>query len=88
MKLILAIVRDIDNDHVSHALTSANFKVTCIASTGGFIRRGNSTLLVGTEDEKVNEAVDIIRNNLTPATEPNQKRVVMFVLKVDEYIHY
>ncbi|MEN6434398.1 MAG: cyclic-di-AMP receptor [Anaerolineaceae bacterium] len=88
MKLILAIVRDVDNDHVSHSLTSANFKVTCIASTGGFIRRGNSTLLVGTEDEKVNEALDIIRNNLTQPTEPNQKRAVIFVLKVDDYIHY
>lgn len=88
MKLILAIVRDVDNDHVSHSLTNANFKVTCIASTGGFIRRGNSTLLVGTEDEKVNEALDIIRNNLTQPTEPNQKRAVIFVLKVDDYIHY
>ena len=47
MKLIISILRDIDHDAVSQALTSAGFRVTMIASTGGFWRRGNTTLLMG-----------------------------------------
>jgi len=38
MKLIIAVVRDIDNDPVSHGLTSAGLRVTQVASTGGFLR--------------------------------------------------
>ena len=44
MKLIIAILRDIDHDAVSQALTSAGFRVTLIASTGGFWRRGQSLM--------------------------------------------
>ncbi len=88
MKLIIAIVSDTDNDHVSHALTSANFRVTYIASTGGFLRKGQSTLMIGVEDEQVPQALEIIRSNCAPATDPNQKRGIIFVLKVDQYIHY
>jgi len=88
MKLIIAIVRDTDNDNVSHALTAAEFRVTGIASTGGFLRRGQSTLMIGLEDSQVPQALEIIRTNCTPATEPDQKSAVIFVLKVDQYIHY
>ena len=58
MKLIIAILRDIDHDAVSQALTSAGFRVTLIASTGGFWRRGNTTLLIGCEDEQVEHAIE------------------------------
>jgi uncharacterized protein YaaQ len=88
MKLIIAIVRDSDNDAVSHALTSADFRVTYIASTGGFIRRGNSTLLIGLEDEQVPQALEIIRQNCAPAQDPAVKRASIFVLKVDQFVHY
>ncbi len=88
MKLIIAILRDVDNDPVSHALTAANFRVTLIASTGGFLRRGSTTLLVGVEDEQMDTALEVIRKNVSPATEPNQKRATIFVLKVDEFVHF
>ena len=74
MKMIIAIVRDRDTNPVSTALTSAEFCVTHIASTGGFLRRGNSTLFIGVEDEKVDQAMEIIRTNLEPADDPAQKR--------------
>jgi len=45
MKLIVAIVKDIDADNVTSALTSANYRVTTIASTSGFLRRGLNTML-------------------------------------------
>ncbi len=86
MKLIIAIVRDADTDAVSHALTTADLRVTQVASTGGFLQRGNTTLLIGLEDEQTPLALDIIRDNLGPA-EPNAHRATVFVINVDQYIH-
>lgn len=88
MKMIIAILRDVDSDPVSHALTSQSYRVTVIASTGGFLRRGNTTLLIGTEDEKVDHALEIVRQSCTPASEPNIKRATIFVIKVDQYTHF
>jgi uncharacterized protein YaaQ len=88
MKMIIAILRDVDNDPVSHALTSANFRVTTIASTGGFLRRGQTTLLIGTEDDQIDNALSIVKASCTPPSEPGQKRGTIFVLKVDDYTHF
>jgi uncharacterized protein YaaQ len=88
MKLIISILRDIDHDAVSQALTSAGFRVTMIASTGGFWRRGNTTLLIGCEDEQVDHATELIRQNVSPAAEPGTRHATMFVLKVDQFIHF
>jgi uncharacterized protein YaaQ len=85
MKLIISILRDEDSDTVSQALISANFRVTRIASTGGFLRRGSTTLMIGVEDEKVDEAIQVVRDNCTPTVEPGLKRATLFVLKVDRY---
>jgi len=88
MKLIISIIRDLDNEPVSRALTSADFRVTCIASTGGFLRRGYSTLLIGLEDDQVEKALQIIRESCSPSNEPNIRRATVFVLKVDQYTHF
>jgi len=88
MKMIIAIVRDRDADPVSHALTSKDFRVTLTASTGGFLRRGNSSLFLGLEDDKVDEALQIIRSNLEPPDDSNQKRATIFVLNVNQFIHF
>jgi uncharacterized protein YaaQ len=88
MKMIIAIVRDRDTNPVSTALTSAEFRVTHIASTGGFLRRGNSTLFIGLEDEKVDQAMEIIRTNLEPTDDPAQKRATLFVLNVNHFTHF
>ena len=86
MKLIIAIVPDTTSDSVSHSLTSANLRVTYIASTGGFLRRGHSTLLLGVEDDQVEQALKIVREKAA-GQEPEGKRGVIFVLKVDQYVH-
>lgn len=85
MKLILTIIRDSDNEPVSQALINAGFRVTRIASTGGFMRRGSSTLIIGTEDEKVDEVIALIRNSLSPISESGTKRATLFVLKVENF---
>jgi len=88
MKLIIAIVRDVDSDPVSHALTTANFRVTGVASSGGFLRRGRTTLLVGVEDDKVEPALQVIRGSLSADKDEKEKRAVIFVVKVDQYEHF
>lgn len=60
MKLIMAIVSSDDSSKVLSALTKKGFQVTKLASTGGFLLSGNTTFIVGTEDEKVDEAIEVI----------------------------
>ena len=61
MKLIFAIVNNDDAPSVSSALTKSGYSVTKLATTGGFLKAGNMTLLIGTDDEKVQEVIDIIK---------------------------
>lgn len=84
-RLIIAILRNADGEDVLKALLDANFRVTRIASTGGFMRRGNSTFLIGVEKEKVETAVQLIREHSAPAIDPGLKRATVFVLKVDQF---
>ena len=86
MKLIITIIPDSETDSVSLALTSQKFRVTQIASTGGFLRKGNSTLLIGVDDEQVEEALTILRENSKSTTDTNKG--VVFVIKVDKFIHF
>lgn len=85
MKLIIAIVQDSDSSHVSKALTEVGFRVTLIASTGGFLRSGNSTLLVGIPEDDVDKAIQIIAASCAPPEEPGMKRATLFVLDIDHY---
>lgn len=88
MKMIIAIVKDIDADRVSTELTTANYRVTTIASTSGFLRRGLNTMLCGVEDDQVTKALEVIRGSFPPAENPDEKRCSIFVLNVGEYIHF
>jgi uncharacterized protein YaaQ len=88
MKLIIAILRDIDHDAVSQALTSGGYRVTLIASTGGFWRRGNTTLMIGCEDNEVEKALQIVRDNCATTAEPGTRHATIFVIKVDQYVHF
>ena len=85
MKMIIAIIRDSDNDGVSQALVTSGFRVTRIASTGGFLRRGSSTLMIGVEDDKVDSAILVIKENTTPPEEAGAKRATLFVIPVEHY---
>ncbi len=86
MKLIVAIVRDTESDAVVAGLVERHFRVTRIASTGGFLRRGNATLWVGTEDEKVEEALGLIRALCSaPGEGESQRRGMAFVLDVARF---
>jgi uncharacterized protein YaaQ len=84
MKLILAIVRDADSEPVTTALTSADFRVTRVASTGGLLRRGMTTLLIGLEADQVDPAIQVLHKTCTPPAE-GEKRATVFVVPVDKY---
>jgi uncharacterized protein YaaQ len=88
MKLIIAIIRDTDNEQVSQSLNNANFRVTCIASTGGFWRHGQNTLLIGIEDDQLDVALKIIRENVTRPTETDSHHTTIFVLKIDHFSQF
>lgn len=63
MKMVIAVVQDQDSNRLSNALTKATFRATKLASTGGFLRSGNTTFLIGTDDEKVSDLLNLIREN-------------------------
>ena len=53
MKMIILIVKDHDSDPITQALTAEKYRITRVASTGGFLRSGVVTLLLGVRDERV-----------------------------------
>ena len=60
MKLIVAVVHDKDRRKVTDALLEAGHKFTNIASTGGFLREGNVTYLIGAPPEQVEAVIELI----------------------------
>ncbi len=61
MKLILVIVQDRDAVHLLEGLLSKGMRATKLASTGGFLREGNTTLMIGVDDERVADVLRIVR---------------------------
>ena len=77
MKLILSITRDEDATHLIEALVEHEFRATRINTAGGFLKRGNSTVVVGVEDERVDDVVGLIRQSTQHAN--------VFVMNVARY---
>jgi uncharacterized protein YaaQ len=83
MKMIIVIVKDHDADTLTQALTAGAFRVTRIASTGGFLRSGVATLLVGVDDSQVEQAIGMMRAKLGPST--GEPRASLFVVPVERF---
>lgn len=62
MRLVIAMVQDQDVNKLLGVLTEQGYSATKLASTGGFLRQGNTTLLIGVEDDKVNEVTGLIKD--------------------------
>jgi uncharacterized protein YaaQ len=85
MKLVMSIVHSDDAGRLADALTQAGYRATIISTTGGFLRQGNATIFVGTQEEKVPEVLQLIRENcrtrdefvnpLPPVMEPGEMYV-------------
>lgn len=60
MKLVIAMVQDDDAMDLVDAITEARFRVTKLATTGGFLKSGNTTLMIGVEADKVQKVIDVV----------------------------
>ena len=60
MKLVITIVQDEDSGNLIDVLTEAGFRVTKLATTGGFLKAGNTTLIIGVEEEFVDRVLSQI----------------------------
>lgn len=85
MKMIIAIVRDVDDERVIDQLVAHNYRVTRVASTGGFLRRGNVTLFVGVEGEpQVQAVINLLREVCSPP-EAGHNRATIFVVDAQHF---
>jgi uncharacterized protein YaaQ len=84
MKMVILIVKNQDADEITQALTSEKYRVTRVASTGGFLRSGVVTFLIGTRDERVEGALELIRKKLPPLSS-GEKRATLFVVPVERF---
>ena len=84
MKMVILIVKNQDADEINQALTAEKYRITRVSSTGGFLRSGVVTFLIGMRDERVDLALDIIRKKLTPLPS-GEKRATLFVVPVERF---
>lgn len=63
MKMIIAVVQDKDSSRLLQNLVEKNFRATKLSSTGGFLKSGNTTFMIGTDDSQVDEVLAIIKKN-------------------------
>ena len=66
MKMIMCVIDDMDTYSLLDALSERGFQTTKLASSGGFLRRGNTTLLIGVDDDKKEEVLRIIEDICRP----------------------
>jgi uncharacterized protein YaaQ len=91
MKMIVVIVKDSEADDLTESLTGAEYRVTRVASTGGFLRSGVATLLIGVEDGQVEVVIKLIREKLAasahrPEAEGSaEKQATLFVVPVARF---
>ena len=62
MKLIISIINRDDAGAVQNALTGAGYAITKLATSGGFLRAGNTTFIIGVEDERIDACIKLIRD--------------------------
>ncbi|HPE00058.1 MAG TPA: cyclic-di-AMP receptor [Bacillota bacterium] len=60
MKLVMAIVSNEDANKVIKKLINSNFFVTKLATTGGFLMSGNTTIIVGVQDDLLDSCINVI----------------------------
>lgn len=88
MKLLLIIANDEFIDEITSALIQSGYTATEVASTGEFVRYGDTILMLGVEDGQDQDVVEILRNASRYSTDKNQPffgKVSIYVVALDEY---
>lgn len=86
MKLVVAIIKDSDAMDVSDALVENSFRVTRIASSGGFLRHGNVTLLIGVEEPALESLFEMITKACHEPQSADEHKATIFVLEAEDFI--
>ena len=92
MKLIVAIIQDQFVNKVTRSLMENKVRVTKLSSSGGFLNSGSTTLLIGVEEQDIDEAIDIIRRDCkTIKVNSGGEEVAvgganLFILDMDQHI--
>lgn len=92
MKLIIAIIQDDNMSKVSKILMENKIRSTKLSSTGGFLKSGNTTLVIGVEDDEVEKAVELIKSKATIKQVKRGRNEVtvsganLFVLDIAQYL--
>ncbi|MGQ9815902.1 MAG: cyclic-di-AMP receptor [Candidatus Roseilinea sp.] len=94
---MMAVVHADEAAKTAEALIEAGFRVTRIATTGGWLRRENTTLLSGVEDERVEEILDVLQRLGASTAQASSDRTpenaasghgIVFVMDVERSEHY
>jgi uncharacterized protein YaaQ len=85
MKLIYVIIRDSINEIISEALSSHGYSFTVLNSTGGFLHRGNVTLLIGVKANQVDPVLEVLKEHCSPG-EDHEHAATIFVLDLPHYM--
>ena len=82
MKLVVAVVHSEDASALVDALTDKDYRVTRLASTGGFLKQANATVMLGVEEAQIDDVLALIRetcharsqyiNPMPPLMEPGE----------------
>jgi uncharacterized protein YaaQ len=84
MKLLLSILDDKSAGRVADALVQRRFGVTRINTVGGFLKRGNATLLVGVDEAQIDDALGVMRSAYGGSSSGDGPTGPVFVLAVDK----
>lgn len=85
-KLILAVVGPENVDAVMESLTAHQYEVTRLSSTGGFLRRGSVTLIVGVEEADLESALDVIRFACRNEPKSAEHKATLFVVDAGQFL--
>jgi uncharacterized protein YaaQ len=85
MKMVMATLADTETSSVIRALHDAGYPLTLIDTTGGFLRRGTSTIIAGVEASQVEDVIELINNECAPSVNPFKKRVTVMVIDVEHF---
>ena len=69
LKLVIIIASDSDAEKLTRKLVEQGYPATKVSSTGGFLRKGNATILSGVEANEVDSIIAMVRSECYARTE-------------------
>ena len=85
MKMIIAIIDDSQSNEVAQTLLEHDYRATRLASTGGMLRGGTTTFMVGVDDDQVDQVLQVIRENITHREDTDKAQATIYVLNVRDF---